>query len=50
MYMEKQYPAGVKILAQSPTCRMDARETLATKTTEATAPWTAPGDVCFNNA
>ena len=36
----------LETLAQSPTCRMDTRETPSTKAAEAAAPQREPGDIC----
>ena len=45
--MEKECLAGVETLVQSPTCRMDTRETPAAKATDATALQTEPRDECI---
>ena len=39
------YLAGLK-LAQKPVCRMDTRETPATKAADAEAPWTELREIC----
>ena len=46
MLGEKQCLAGVEMLAQSPTSRMDTRETPATKAVEVAAPQREPRDIC----
>ena len=49
IHVKKWYPAGVETPAQSPTSRVEPKETSATKAADAATPWGVLRDMCLNH-